>query len=177
MEKIITQIGNPVLRRKSKIVKNIDSKEIEDLIALMTKTMRAADLIGIAAPQVGLNLRIFIIEIRPTALRKNLKDIHKLQVYINPKITSLSKNQTVLYEGCGSVAQSQLFGPVRRPKKVTIEAFDEHGKKFTMTVDGLLAKCIQHEYDHIEGILCIDKFLDTRKIMSREEIIKGTRPL
>ncbi len=164
--KTIVQIGNPILRLESKPVKNIESEKVKDLIKNMTNQMRTNDLIGITAPQVEVNLRLFITEIRATALRKNLKDTHGLRVYINPKLGFSVKKKSVLYEGCGSLVNAQLFGPVRRPKTVTTEALDEHSNRFNFKADGLLARCIQHEHDHVEGILCIDKFLDLRKIGS-----------
>ena len=120
----------------------------------MVIAMREHELVGIAAPQVGVSLQIFITEIRKTRFRKKLKNIDTLKVYINPKIISRSRNQTLLVEGCGSVSRASLFGTVKRPSAVTVTARDEQGKKFERKTKGLLAKIVQHEYDHLEGRLC-----------------------
>ena len=77
-----------------------------------------------------------------------------------------------MYEGCGSVAYSKLFAPVKRPKEVSIEAFDEKGKKFKLKADGFLARVILHEYDHLEGIAFTEKITDVTKMMSSGEYIK-----
>jgi len=73
-----------------------------------------------------------------------------------------------VYEGCGSVAHGELFAPVKRPKTITVEAYDKKGQKFRLVCDGLLGRVIQHEYDHLSGIEFTEKILDYRKIMSRD---------
>ena len=78
----------------------------------------------------------------------------------------------MIYEGCGSVAYAKLFAPVRRPEKIIIEATDENGNKFRLKADGMLARVIQHEYDHLNGIEFTEKITDMRKIMSSEEYRK-----
>jgi peptide deformylase len=165
------QIGNPIVRRKSKAVGDIKSKPTQRLVRNLIDSMRVHELVGMAAPQIGVNLRVFVTELRPTKIRKSLKDMDAVRVFINPRIIALSKQQTVLIEGCGSLLHGQLFGPVRRPQKVTVEAFNEKGERFTLTADKLLAKVIQHEHDHLEGIICLDKFTDTRKVMAGEEYL------
>lgn len=163
-----------MLRKKSKLVAKPKAKSIHNLIKDLIDSMRATGLVGMAAPQIGINLRVFVTELRKTKIRKSLKDVDQVRVFINPKIVSLSKERTVLYEGCGSLAHAQLFGPVKRPKKIIVEAINEHGERFKLIAEGLLAKVIQHEYDHLEGIVCIDKFLDSKKIIDREEYIKAS---
>ena len=132
--------------------------------------MRFEDLVGIAAPQIGENVRIFVTEVRETKYRKEGAD--KLRVFINPKIINVSEETNEDYEGCGSVASAQLFAPVRRPEEITVEAIDESGNTFTYTAKGLLARVIQHEIDHLDGILFSEKISNLKKIMSREEYIK-----
>jgi peptide deformylase len=165
------QIGNKVIRAGGHDVteRAIRSQKIKRLIRDMVDTMRHDNLIGIAAPQIGVGLNVFITEVRKTRVRTSVKKDDALRIFINPKILSLSKKQTVLIEGCGSVANAALFGPVRRPAKVTVKAFDADGKLFKLVADGLLAKAIQHEYDHLRGVLCIDKFISTKKIVHRDE--------
>ncbi len=169
--KNVVQIGNPSLRKKSKFVINFKTKVTRQVIQDLTDSTRFHNLIGMAASQIGHKLRIFVTEVRKTPTR-NPKDIDKLRVYINPKIVSRSKKQIIIYEGCGSVAYAKLFGPVSRPQKITIEAFDQAGNKFRLKADGLLSRVIQHEYDHLDGIEFTDKLTDVGKIMSKEEYLK-----
>ena len=169
--KNIIQIGNPILSRKSKSVSNIKSKEIKKVIKDLVDSLHHFGLVGIAAPQIGKNLRIFITEIRKTKYRKG-KETDKLRIFINPKITWSSKDKVVMYEGCGSVAYSKIFGPVKRPKKIMIEAYNEKGDKFKLKADKLLSCVIQHENDHLNGISFIENITDMRKIMSSEEYFK-----
>lgn len=170
--KKLPQIGSPVLREKSKPVKDFKSKEVRQTIQDLTDTIRDSfDLVAMAAPQLGRSLRIFVTEIRKTKYR-DPKQVSKLTIYINPEIIRLSRKETVGYEGCGSVLNRRLFAPVKRPKEVVIEAYDQNSKKFRLEAGGLLGRAIQHEYDHLEGILFTDKIHDWKKIMSSEEYIK-----
>lgn len=170
--KSIVQVGNPIIRRKSKRVENFYSPQVKGIIKNLTDTLRHANLVGMAAPQIGHNLRIFLTELRGTTLRKTNK-IDKLRVFINPKILRVSKKMISGYEGCGSVASSQIFGKVPRAAKITVEAFDIRGQKFILTATGLLARIIQHENDHLDGIIFLDRVLDKKSLMSREEYIKN----
>lgn len=114
--------------------------------------------------QVGENLQLYITEPRETKTRsKDQADI--LRVYVNPKIVAASDEKTVIYEGCGSVASAMLFGPVERPRQITVEAFDEFGKKFRFTADGILGRVIQHEHDHLSGIEFTEKIADYTQLM------------
>lgn len=166
----VTQVGNPVIRKKSKKVDLIKSPEIKKIIKDLVDTMRSANLVGMAAPQIGINLRIFVTEIRTTTLRKT-KDLDSLRVFINPKIISKSKKQVSGFEGCGSVASAGIFSKVSRSSQITVEAFNEKNEKFVVKANGLLARVIQHEYDHLEGIVFLDKG-DNKTLMSREEYLK-----
>ncbi|MFH0755042.1 MAG: peptide deformylase [bacterium] len=169
--KNIIQIGNPILSRKLKSVLNIKLKKTQGAIRNLIDSLHYDNnLIGISAPQIGKNLRIFITEIRKTKNRNNVAD--KLRVFINPKIIWSSKSEVIIYEGCGSVAYSKIFGPVRRPRKIIIEALDEKGNRFELKADKMLSRVIQHEYDHLDGITFIEKVTDIRKVMSLEEYRK-----
>lgn len=167
----IIQIGNPLLKNKSRRVKNIFSEETKRVVENLVDTMRDRECVGMAAGQIGEKLRIFVSEIRQTPYR-DPKSIDLLRVYINPRITWKSKKETIMYEGCASVAHSDFFGPVKRPEKIIIKASDEKGKRFELRADELLARVIQHEYDHLDGIEFTEKITDIRKIMSREEYLK-----
>lgn len=174
MIKTTIQIGNSILRKPSKLVNitTIKFAPIKNLINNLIDSMRENELVGMAAPQIGSNLQIFVTELRKTKFRKSLKELDPLRIFINPKIISSSKEESTLYEGCGSLAHAGIFGPVRRSKKVKVSALDENGNEFTIEVVGLLAKVIQHEYDHLKGVMCIDKFTDTKKVMERNEYIQ-----
>ncbi len=167
----ILQYGTPetdaVLRVPAKAVpnKDITSPRIRTIIADLQKALGTQhDGVAIAAPQIGVPERIFIIS------GKVLKDSDAQKyaalpdtiVCINPAITKRSKETQVMEEGCLSVRW--MYGKVRRAKRVTIEATDEFGKKFERGASGLLAQIIQHEYDHLDGILFIDKAFDLEEI-------------
>lgn len=168
--KNLSQIGNENLRKKSVAVLDVNSKKIKATIKDLIDSLKYHNIIGIAAPQIDKNIRIFISEIRKTPSR-NPKNTDKLRIYINPKIIWKSKKEVTDYEGCGSVVYGKLFGPVKRPAEVIIEAIDQNGEKFELRAGGLLSRVIQHEYDHLDGILFTDKLTDVKKILSREEYL------
>ncbi len=160
--KNIVQIGNKVLRTKAKPVRATETVKIRKLIKDLVDTLHNSSLVGIAAPQIGVGLQIFISEVRKTKFR-NPRLVDRLRVYINPRIITYSKKETILDEGCGSVCSTLLHGPVLRPESLEVEALDENLKPFSLKASGLLAKIIQHEYDHLQGIVILDKFADTSK--------------
>lgn len=168
-----TQLGNPVIRQRSRKVEDVNAASVRKVIKDLTDSMRHNNLVGMAAPQIGKGLRIFVTEIRKTKIRKNIskKLLSPLRVYINPMIVSKSKKLAKGWEGCGSVASANLFGMVERADKVTVEALDEDGKKFRLEAEGLLARVIQHEVDHLNGIVFTDK-ADKKTYVSREEYTK-----
>ncbi len=169
--KEVTQVGNPIIRARSKRVANFKDREVLKIVKDLTDSMRYHGLVGMAAPQIGTNLRIFVSEIASTKHRKP-KELDKLRVFINPQITSFSKQKIDGYEGCGSVANSGLFGSVKRPDKVTVKAFDANGNLFELKAKGLLARIIQHEVDHLDGKVFLDILKDTKSLKSRSEYIK-----
>lgn len=140
----IIQEGNLVLRKKTELVENPKSLEIQKLINDMIVTMKDANGIGLAAPQVGYSLQIFTV---------NLEE--KIYVFINPEIKNISSDVIPFEEGCLSV--NKIWGLVVRPKKLIIKALNENGKPVKIRAKGLLARIIQHEIDHLNGILFIDK--------------------
>ena len=174
--KKITQAGSPILRKKADLVKDFKSQKTKKIINDLIDTMRSSGLVGIAAPQIGRSFQIFITEIRKTANRK-IKDKDELRIFINPKIVSCSKKTNIGYEGCGSVGNAQIFGPVKRAEEITIKAQDEKGEEFVLKARYLLARVIQHEFDHINGIIFTDKISDYKKIMSRDEYRKSLKKL
>lgn len=170
--KYVTQVGNSLIRSKSKKVINPQSKEVQKVITNLIDSMHYHELVGMAAPQIGSNLNIFVSEIRATQLRKGktVKEVDSLKVYINPKIVSYSKKQVEGYEGCGSVASAGLFAMVKRPESIIVQAQDKEGKKFKLRASNLLARVIQHEMDHLNGIIFTDK-ANQKSYMSRNEYV------
>ncbi|PIS42056.1 MAG: peptide deformylase [Candidatus Kerfeldbacteria bacterium CG08_land_8_20_14_0_20_40_16] len=143
--KIITD-PNPTLRKKADLIEHPLSAGIQALIPNLIKTMHNDKGIGIAAPQVGESIRLIVINIKDGPL-----------VLINPKIVAKSIRKEVEEEGCLSVPG--VFGMVKRYKKVKVAAVDQKGEKMTMAGEGLLARVLQHEIDHLNGILFTDKII------------------
>ncbi len=152
----------PILRKTAKAVAigDISTKKVRDILKRMkTALKREEDGVAIAAPQLGESLRIFIVSGRVTSILNPTKDgaskVYPDTVYINPEIIKLSKKKNKVEEGCLSVRW--LYGLVERSEKISIRAVDENGKKFQTGASGLLAQIFQHEVDHLNGILFIDK--------------------
>ena len=163
----ILQEGDPVLRKKAVPVKDPKAPEIQKLIADMILTMKAANGIGLAAPQVGRSLWLFTVNAAAIEGRASPNEIgreNKIYVFINPEIKNFGDDKIPFEEGCLSVPKT--WGPVVRPKKLTIKALDENGKPIKIRAKGLLARVIQHEMDHLNGTLFIDK---AEKIYKIEE--------
>jgi peptide deformylase len=144
----ILEYPNEILREKSAEVKNPTSTKTKQLILDMIQTLRANNGLGLAAPQVGKNIRLCVIEIE-----------NELFVLINPEIKSLSKEEVVSEEGCLSFPNK--FMDVQRHKRIKIKATDLNGKKQIIRARGLLARAIQHEIDHLDGVLIVDRVIET----------------
>lgn len=155
----IVQKGNEVLRQKAEkvLIRDISSARIQSTIRDMKDSLRSQDDgVAIAAPQIGVSLQIFVISGKVISLIRNEKDtVYDDIVCINPKIIKASKEVEKMEEGCLSVRH--IYGHVDRHTKATIEAYDEQGKKFTRGGSGLMAQIFQHEIDHLNGVLFIDK--------------------
>jgi len=163
-------IGEPVLRETAQPVHNHDSEQTQQIIHDLTDTMRADELIGIAAPQIGESVRVFVSEIRETEYREGISD--ELRVYINPDITHFSRETELDWEGCGSIPG--LFGKVERSTEITVNYVDKSGVSREMNATGLFARVIQHEVDHLDGILFTDH-ADPRSLVSAEYYQKYVR--
>ncbi len=173
----ILQKDAPVLREKAKDIApgDISSPRIQKLIRDMHATLeREEDGVALAAPQVGARERLFVVSPRAFLPRERtmsaeeqvsaiaaIKEREHL-VFINPMLVRRSREHRELEEGCLSVRW--LYGKVSRATRASVRAFDEHGKPFTRGATGLLAEIFQHEIDHLEGILFIDKAKDVRDI-------------
>lgn len=165
--------GHPVLRKETK---DIDTSypNLNELIDNMYETMYNADGVGLAAPQVGLEDRIFIIDLSPLADEENpeYKDLKK--VFINARITNRTGDMVLYEEGCLSIPG--IHESVARQDSIEIEYLDENFEPLTETYTGFTARVIQHEYDHIEGVLFIDHISAIRKRLIKTKLsnmVKG----
>lgn len=140
----ITKLGEEVLRKKAEPVPEVND-EIRKLADDMLETMIDANGVGLAGPQVGKSLRLFVA----------MSDDDVKRVFINPQIIKTSEELCDYEEGCLSIPQ--VYENIQRPARVTVQAINENGKPFTLEAEGLLARIIQHEYDHLDGILYIDR--------------------
>jgi peptide deformylase len=170
----VIMAGDPRLKAKNQSVKDFKSPNVQKLIKDLVQTMHKTDLIGIAASQIGENHMVFVTEPRKTKSR-SLKETDKLRVYINPKITYQSEKKNIIYEGCGSVADGAIFGPVSRSEEVEVQAIDANGQKFSLRANGILGRVIQHELDHLQGIEFIQKISDYSKIVVQVYYRKNIR--
>lgn len=155
--------GCPVLRQKSKELKTeeLQKEETKQLILDMAKTMKEKDGVGLAAPQVGVSKRIVAIEIAADNPRYPGHSAVSSLVLINPKILRKSWKKEIREEGCLSLPE--IFGLVKRSIKIRVVALDKNGKKIKFRASGFLARVIQHEIDHLDGVLFIDKAKEITK--------------
>ena len=162
MRKIL-QKDNPKLRERSREVlpEEIGSPYVEGVIRDMKEAMHNEDdSAAIAAPQIGELIRIFIIS--HSVLHKKSEEDKRDMVFINPKIIKRSQSKSMTEEGCLSVRW--LYGDVDRHEKVTVEALDERGVKVVYGASGIVAQAFQHEIDHLDGVLFIDRATNIRDI-------------
>lgn len=195
MESEIVQKENKILRKMAKpvAVEDIGNKKVELIIKRMIRAVDSQeDGVAIAAPQIGENLRIFVVskklfeiveeeKIKGKKSKKEIvdelaaeshsakapRDKYKDMVFINPEILKTSKEKMTLEEGCLSVRW--FYGKVKRSQKTLVRAYDENGKLFTMGGSGLLSQAFQHEIDHLNGVLFTDKATGLKEIASLKE--------
>lgn len=164
--------GKPVLKEKAQPISS-DFPQLEELIANMFDTMYNASGVGLAAPQVGLSIRLFVVDgqamkpdPQPDGSVENMEGFKK--VFINPVIVEQNDEEWGYEEGCLSIPYVREV--VQRPSKLKIQYFDESWNKKVEEFDGLKARIIQHEYDHIEGVLFIDRISAFRKQLIRNKL-------
>ena len=169
----IVGYGDPVLRKIGEDISK-DYPNLDELIANMYQTMYNAMGIGLAAPQIGLAIRLFVIDTEPFSDSENLSETEKTllksfkRTFINAKMIVEEGEQWGFNEGCLSIPD--VREDVFRHEKITIEYFDEQFVKKTETFDGLIARVIQHEYDHIEGILFTDLISSLKKQLIKKKL-------
>ena len=167
----IVAYGDPVLKRKAKDI-TPEYPKLTELIENMYETMYGASGVGLAAPQIGLAIRLFLVDATPFADDESLNEEEQQQLrsfkktFINAEILEEEGEEWAFSEGCLSIPG--INEDVFRQPKVTIKYQDEGFKEYTETYEGIVARVIQHEYDHIEGILFTDKLSSLKK-----RIIKG----
>jgi peptide deformylase len=161
----ITMCGDKILRKKAAKVTEIDD-QIVGTMADMFETMRNANGIGLAANQIGLNRQIFVVDISPVEGYENYKPL----ALINPKIISRSDETTPIEEGCLSIPD--LREEVIRPKGINISFYDVNMKEQTIEADALLARVMQHEFDHLRGVLFIDYLDEEMKKKYKKHLAK-----
>ena len=157
-----------ILRKKSETLEKVDN-ELKILMDDMLETMYAASGIGLAAVQVGVLKRVIVIDISKDKEKKNPL------FFINPEIVSKSNKTSIYEEGCLSLPG--YFAEIERPAECKIEYLDYNGKKSEMNANGLLATCIQHEVDHLNGVLFIDYLSKLKKDMIIKKLVKHKKEL
>tara|TARA_Y100000590_G_scaffold428248_1_gene539338 strand:+ start:805 stop:1329 length:525 start_codon:yes stop_codon:yes gene_type:complete len=162
LRQILTE-PNPILRNKSLRVDKVDS-DIQQLMNDMLETMYAAPGIGLAAIQVGVPKRVIVMDIDQKEGQKNP------MFFVNPEIIEKSKNNSTYEEGCLSVPGQ--FAEIDRPDKCHLKYLDYYGQEKEIKAEGMLATCIQHEIDHLEGILFIDHLSKLKKSMIIKKLSK-----
>ncbi len=157
---------DPVLRAKAKPVGPGDDAAVRALIPRMFSTMYHAPGIGLAAPQVGAGLRLAVVDVSPDNERRPL-------VLVNPEVIARSDELATREEGCLSLPNQ--YADVTRPARVKVRYFDEAGAKREIEGDGLLAACLQHEIDHLDGILFVDHLSNLKRNMIMRRLAKEMR--
>lgn len=181
----ITQFGDPVLRLRAKEVDpgQIDSPGVQDIIEDMIVSLAAAGGVGLAAPQISVSQRIIIINI-PAMNRVGYGDIEEtpLLVMINPEIVSSSEETRRAPEACLSINSAdggRYEGVVTRPEKVRVRGYDRNGNEITVDADKFLSRALQHEVDHLDGILFTDRIRDLkdlriyRAVSANDPVLQG----
>ena len=167
LRQILTE-PNKILRQKSLPVDNVD-KDVQILMDDMLETMYAAPGIGLAAIQVGVPKRIIVLDIEQ-------KEGQKKPIFlVNPEVIEKSENRSTYEEGCLSVPGQ--FAEIDRPEKCYVKYLDYYGEKKEIKAEGMLATCIQHEIDHLEGILFIDYLSKLKKSMIIKKLSKQKKAI
>ena len=160
----ILRYPDPRLHQQARPVDAFDER-LRTLVSDMAETMYAAPGVGLAATQVDVHQRVIVIDV------SDARD--QLQVFVNPEIVGSSDDSKVYEEGCLSVPG--FYEEVERPDRVRVRAFDEHGKSFELDADGLLAVCLQHEIDHLNGRVFVQYLSRLKQSRIRSKLLKSER--
>ncbi|MEM6754291.1 MAG: peptide deformylase [Cyanobacteria bacterium P01_C01_bin.38] len=162
----IIQLGNPILRRKAEFIQDIDSKKIQKLIDDLLLTVKEANGVGIAAPQVANSSRVFIVASRPNLRYPNAPSMEPTAM-INPRIVDCSNELVKDWEGCLSIPG--IRGLVPRYRTIEVEYTDRYGSLVHQKLTDFVARIFQHEYDHFEGLVFLDRVESTLDIVTEQE--------
>ena len=162
----VAELGNPVLRLPTEPIENVYDPYIQCLIDNLLKTIKKQNGVGIAAPQVSESLQLFIVASRPNLRYLNAPTMEPTAM-INPQIIAYSDEQVKDWEGCLSVPG--LRGQVMRSKEIEVVYTDRKGRSHQQVFTDFVARIIQHEFDHINGRVFIDRVENTRELMSESE--------
>jgi peptide deformylase len=178
----IVQVGDPVLRRHARELSRdeIATPAIQDMIVRMRDTMRDAPGVGLAAPQIGESIQLVVIEdppqahagMTPAQLAERERSAVAFHVLINPRLTVEGDEQIAAYEGCLSLAGFSMIVP--RWRRVRVEALDEHGDPVVKIASGWYARILQHEIDHLRGVVCCDR-MDPRTLTTQDNHMRYWR--
>lgn len=167
------EFGNPILRQTARQLSEVEilTPKVQALIKNMRHTLLSKKLgVGLAAPQVGEGIALSVVAIRPTDHRPTVTPFDL--IIINPKISKTYGQKSSKWEGCLSAGASGLFAQVPRHKKIECEYLDENGKHHQRIFEGLAAQVIQHEVDHLNGILFMDHVVEPETYMTMKEYKK-----
>jgi peptide deformylase len=165
----IIQLGNSILRQKASLVENINDERIQKLIDDLMTTVAKANGVGIAAPQVAQSCRLFIVASRPNPRYPNAPEMEPTAM-INPKIVAHSTEVVKGWEGCLCVPG--IRGLVPRYQEIEVEYTDRNGKLQKQELTDFVARIFQHEYDHLDGIVFLDRLESTLDIITEQEYQK-----
>ncbi len=157
---------NPILRAKTRKVTPADHERVQALLPAMFTTMYAAPGIGLAAPQVGVGLRVAVVDLMPEGVRAPI-------ALIDPEIIRVSEDWAVREEGCLSLPGQ--FADVSRPARVAVRYQNEDGATHEIEADGLLSACLQHEIDHLDGVLFVDHISALKRNMLMRKLAKEVK--
>jgi peptide deformylase len=157
---------DPVLKTRARPVAEPDAAVVRDLVPRMLATMYRAPGIGLAAPQVGVGLRVTVVDLMPGEKPSPI-------VLVNPEVVAASEELATREEGCLSLPGQ--YADVTRPARVKVRYLDEGGARHEMEADGLLAACLQHEIDHLDGILFVDHLSSLKRNMILRRLAKEQR--
>lgn len=165
----VIRMGHPVLRQVARPwpAESIDSEDFRSLVDDMRETMHARGGIGLAAPQVNRSVQVAVIEIDGAPSRYGDIQSVPFGIYVNPVITVLDEAEEGYWEGCLSIPG--LMGYVERPQHIRVDYLDEQAEQQSLEVQGFLATVFQHEFDHLQGTLYIDRIKDPRLMAFEEE--------
>jgi peptide deformylase len=169
----IAQLGAKILRQKATVVNDIDSVEIRQIVEAMQSTLAATQGVGLAAPQINELKRIVIVASRPTP-RYPAAPRMEPTIMFNPFFQALSDDREKDWEGCLSIPGIRALVP--RYKDIIIHYIDQQGQSVELKLDGFIARIFQHEYDHLEGKVYLDRVEDNKDIFAESEYFKIQAP-